>query len=87
MILTKAGIMLGLVLPFFQMPNLPKRDERDAGGGGSIPNRQLGTLAWLHFFAALFFYLLLLLLLLSLLKSELSSLLLLLLLLLPQLVS
>lgn len=24
--------MLGLVLPFFQMPNLPKRDVRDAGG-------------------------------------------------------
>lgn len=54
-------------------------------GGGSIPNRQLGTLAWLQFFLLCsFIYLLLLLLLLSLLKSELSSLLLLLL---PQLVS
>lgn len=46
-----------MVLPFFQMPNLPKRDVQDAGGGRKHPESTVGNTRLVTVFSALVFYL------------------------------
>lgn len=46
-----------MVLPFFQMPNLPKREVGVAGGGRKHPESTVGSSRLVTVFSALLFYL------------------------------
>lgn len=55
-------VLLGLVLPFFQMPNLPKRavgtpTPATAGGGRKHPESTVGNTRLVTVFSAQLFYL------------------------------